>query len=340
MDNIGLDVHKRETQICLLTASGELVEERLPTSRERLAARFAPHAPSRVLLEASTESEWVAQLLETLGHQVIVADPGFAPMYGTERRVIKTDRRDALALATAARQGIYRPVFRVSAACRAQRNLLTVREALLRTRTRYTNVVRALLRQEGWRLPAGTPGRLATRVAALPLPSALAAQVTPVLAQWPALHAQLGPIEAALHEAAATDPVMQRLQTVPMIGPVTAVAFVATVADVTRFARAASLQAYLGLVPTERSSGDRQHRGAITKRGPVRLRWLLVEAAWRIRRSTQPAAVPLQAWMARIEHRRGRHVAVVAMARKLAGILFALWRDGTTFQAPPTTPGA
>jgi transposase len=335
MDNIGLDVHKRETQVSWLRATGEVMERRIPTSRERLTALFAPQAPSRILLEASTESEWVAQVLETLGHEVIVADPGFAPMYGRARRVIKTDRRDASALAAAAQTGVYRPVFRVPPRRRAQRALLLVRETLVRTRTRATNVVRALLRQEGFRLPAGTPGRLPARVAALPLPPALGMRVAPLLAQWPLLQGQLAALEDHIAHEVAADPVMPRLQTVPGIGPVTALAFVATLAEAGRFRTAAQVQAYLGLVPREHSSADRQHRGAITKAGPTRLRWLLVEAAWRIRRMRQPEAAALQAWAARIEHRRGRRVAVVALARKLAGILFALWRDGTPYRGGP-----
>jgi transposase len=104
---------------------------------------------------------------------------------------------------------------------------------------------------------------------------------------------------------------------------------------VTRFASAHQVEAYLGLAPRERSSGEQQHRGAITKQGNPRVRWLLVEAAWRIRRSRHPAHAPLQAWAARIEARRGKRVAVVALARRLAGILFALWRDGSTYGSRP-----
>ncbi len=95
MDNIGLDLHKRESQLCILTEDGELLEQRIRTSRERFTAVLGARAPARVLLEASTESEWVAQHLESLGHEVIVADPGYAPMYATRRRRVKTDRRDA-----------------------------------------------------------------------------------------------------------------------------------------------------------------------------------------------------------------------------------------------------
>lgn len=179
--------------------------------------------------------------------------------------------------------------------------------------------------------------RRRSRLLALEPP--LAVQLAPLLRTWPQLHTELAALEAAVAAEVAADPVLPRLQSVPDIGPVTALAFVATLADPARFRTAAQVQAYLGLVPREHSSADGQHRGRITKTGPTRLRWLLVEAAWRLRRTRRPEAAPLQAWMARIAHRRGRHVAIVALARKLAGILFALWRDGTTYHGtPPMTP--
>jgi len=86
MDNIGLDLHKRESQVCVLTEAGEIMERRIVTSRARFTAVLGGRAPARILVEASTESEWVARHLEALGHEVIVADPNFAPMYATRRR--------------------------------------------------------------------------------------------------------------------------------------------------------------------------------------------------------------------------------------------------------------
>jgi transposase len=134
------------------------------------------------------------------------------------------------------------------------------------------------------------------------------------------------------------------LQTMPMIGPVTALGFVAALDDVGRFDGPHQVAAYLGRVPSERSSGEQQHRGRITKRGDSRTRWLLVEAAWRIRRSKDPALGPLNAWADRIAARRGKRVAIVAMARPLAGILFAMWRSGTPYaarlRAAPASPVA
>jgi transposase len=84
-------------------------------------------------------------------------------------------------------------------------------------------------------------------------------------------------------------------------------------------------------VPREHSSGERQRRGAITKAGNTRMRWLLVQAAWGLWRDRHAASLPLRTWAQRVAARRGKGIAVVALARRLAGILFALWRDGTTF---------
>src|SRR5262245_63022997 len=101
MDHIGIGVHKRDSQICILAEGGELIEQRIRTEPERFAAVLGPRPRALILIEASTDSEWVARCLETLGHEVIVADPNFAPMYATRSRKVKTDRRDARALAEA-----------------------------------------------------------------------------------------------------------------------------------------------------------------------------------------------------------------------------------------------
>ena len=109
MDHIGIDVHKRESQIYILAQDGEIIERRIRTEPARFAAVFEDRLRARILIEASTDSEWVARCLEALGHEVIVADPNFAPMYATRSRKIKTDRRDARALAEACLLGAYRP---------------------------------------------------------------------------------------------------------------------------------------------------------------------------------------------------------------------------------------
>jgi transposase len=126
---------------------------------------------------------------------------------------------------------------------------------------------------------------------------------------------------------------------VPGVGPVTAVAFVSTLDTVTRFKSAKQVRAYVGLVPREQSSGEKCSRGRITKQGGARMRRLLVQAAWVLRSRPTAEAEPLRRWTAGIASRRGKYIAVVALARRLAGILFAVWRDGTTFRAPALPGG-
>jgi transposase len=334
MDTIGLDLHKRESQLCILTEEGEVIERRIVTSRERFTAVLGRRPRARILLESSTESEWVARHLEGLGHEVIVADPTFAPMYATRRRGVKTDRRDARTLAEACRLGAYRPAHRASDAQRHVRAELAVREALVRTRIRYAALVKAFIRREGLRLASGEVAHTEAKLAALPLPAGLAAELAPLRALWPSLNAEIAAADARVATVAATNPIVVQLRTAPGIGPVTAVAFVATLDDVGRFRSAHQVEAYLGLTPREYSSGERQHRGRISKTGNARMRYLLVEAAWRVLRSKDAAAAPLRAWAEQIAQRRGRSIAAVALARRLAGILYAMWRDGADYRAP------
>ena len=114
MDFVGIDLHKTSSQICILSEGGELTERRIKSTRASFDEVFAGRPRARILVEASTESEWVAQHLESLGHEVIVADPNFAPMYATRDKKIKTDKRDARALCEACRLGAYRPAHRTS----------------------------------------------------------------------------------------------------------------------------------------------------------------------------------------------------------------------------------
>jgi transposase len=155
MDHIGIDVHKGESQIYILAEDGEIIERRIRTEPARFAAVLGARPRARMLIEASTDSEWVARCLEVLGHEVMIADPNFAPMYATRSRKVKTDRRDARALAEACLLGAYRPAHRLSAPQRHVRGRLGVRDALVHTRTRYISVLRALLRQYGYHVSSG-----------------------------------------------------------------------------------------------------------------------------------------------------------------------------------------
>ena len=159
-----------------------MLDRTVATTRAALTQVFAGRAPLRVLVESGTESEWVAQTIEACGHEVIVADPNYALMYGQRARRIKTDRRDVAALAEACRLGIYRAAHRVSAAQRAVRRAVRIREQLVRMRTQTINLLRAQLRQEGIRLAAGAAETVGARLDALALPAALRAGLAPLRA--------------------------------------------------------------------------------------------------------------------------------------------------------------
>ena len=130
---------------------------------------------------------------------------------------------------------------------------------------------------------------------------------------------------------ALAHPVCQRLMTVPGVGPITAIRFVAAIDDPTRFSTAHRVQSYLGLTPGENSSSERERRTGITKAGPVAMRSCLVQAAW-CALTRVKSSHPMVEWARQIAERRGRFVAVTALARKIAGVLFAIWRDGTSYE--------
>jgi transposase len=333
MEKIGIDVHKVATQVCILNADGEFVEFRIRTEREALSEAFGKRARARILLEAATESEWVARHLETLGHEVIVADPNFAPMYASRSRKVKTDKRDARALCEACHLGAYRPAHRASDASRLLRKQLAAREALVKTRSRMISLCRALLRQEGFRVASGAAVSFPKRVRTLGLPDELARTVQPLLQTHEQVCAEIKQLDAQIALALEQDARAMRLTTVPSVGAVTALTFVAMVDKIERFSSSAKLCSYLGLVPREYSSGEKQQRGHITKQGDSRLRSLLVECAWGILRRQHPSTAVLRDWALRIAARRGKRIAAVALARKLTAILFAM-----SVQARPFEP--
>ena len=319
MDHVGIDVHKKESQVCILEEDGSIIEKRIRTLRERFAEVFGGRPKARILVESSTESEWVARCLESLGHEVVVADPNFSPMYATRSRKVKTDKRDARTLAEACRLGAYKAAHRTSDERRHLRAQLAAREVLVRTRTRLISLMRALLRREGIHVGTGSAAAFQKRMGAVQLPEYMEKEVAPLLAMMEPLNTQIAVLDAQLQRVAETDEHVRLLCTAPQIGPVTASAFASAVDKPERFANGHQVSAYFGLVPCEMSSGEKQRKGRITKAGNTRVRWLLVQAAISIMRVKAKETQHLREWATRIAARRGKKTAVVALARKLAG---------------------
>jgi transposase len=341
MEYGAIDLHLRRSQFRIEREDGTWVQEgRFDTTPADLTRIFGRHGRLRLLIESSTESEWVAQHLETLGHEVIVADPSYLPMYGQRARRVKTDRRDTVALTAACRLGHYRRAHRVTAATRTLRQQLRVRRRLVQMRTGTINLVRAILRQEGLRLPGGTADRVLARLERVTMPPALAEVMRPVRTWIATLQEVLAALDAEVTTQATGHPIVPQLMTAPGVGPIIALSYCAILDTPARFGgKAARASAFLGLVPSEDSSAERRLRGHITKRGPRELRALLVQASWSIWRSRCRAGTALRTWAEALAARRGRRIAIVALARRLARILYAMWRDGTVFQEP-TAPAA
>jgi transposase len=325
-----IDLGRPYSVVCLME-DGHKACHRFRLSRTGLDRWFKDRATSRVLVESSTESEWVAKHLEALGHEVVVADPNYSLMYGERTRHVKTDNRDADALFEANRAGVYRPAHRRSLAGRRMVQLLGMRESLVRTRTRWINVMRASLRREGHWVPSGSAESFCHRLEDLCLPAEVTSPLSPMVSMWDSLNEQVMLLEGQIEKLGEHDSRVRLLQTAPTIGPMRAAGFVAVIDEPHRFRNAHQVESYLGLVPSEWSSSEKQCKGRITKAGDTRVRWLLVEAAWMILRSRRPECAALKEWANGIAARRGQKVAVVALARRMAGILWAMLRDQEPF---------
>jgi transposase len=339
MWSIGIDLHKKTSHLCVQDESGKVVFEKcIRTKRERFEEELSGFQPGRVLLESSTSSEWVARTLEQLGFTVIVGDPSFAATYATRTRKVKSDKRDARALSDACRMNTYRPAHRVSDEKQRFRELLGTHRMLVHQRTSIICRVRSLFERLGEQTPTCDADLFRRRVREQGIPVPLRDAVNPLLDMLAMLEDQLKVSERMLERHAASDEVTRRLQTIPGVGASVSLSFVATLDRIGRFEGARQAACYLGLTPSESSTGGPEvhHRGAITKVGAPEMRAMLVQAGWSLVRSKDANALPLQQWFARISERHGAGTAVVGLARKLACVMFAMWRDGTTFNGEKT----
>jgi transposase len=288
--------------------------------------------PSRVIIETSAEAFAVADEALKLGHQVRVVPATLVKTLGVGDRGVKNDRKDARKLSEVSCRIDLPSVHIPSDLSRRLKSACGNREELVECRTKLINNVRGWLRTQLWRLRTGATDTFTARVRShVTEVQVLPEYIERTLVMIDALTDQIRTSQRELAEIAKTHPVCARLMTVPGVGPITAVRFVAAIDDVSRFKNAHALQSYLGLTPGERSSSDTERRTGITKAGPARVRRALVQAAWACLRSRRVTA--LSEWTHRLASRKHKFIAVVALARKLAGIMFALWRDGTSYEA-------
>jgi transposase len=330
----GLDVSLEETAICVVDGTGRIVKEvRAASEPEALiAALRATGLPlERVGLEACSLTAWLHDELRSAGLPAVCIETRQANA-AMKTMPNKTDRNDARALAQIMRTGWFRQVHVKSRRCRLWRSLLVARRTVLNEMRSIENVVRAILREAGLKLGKPSRAAFAGRVRELAGGDALVmALVEPLLAILATMGDQLARLTKQVLGIVRGEEVCRRLMSVPGVGPITALAFRATIDRPERFRRSRDVGAHLGLTPARYQSGETDIQGKVSRCGDELARTALYEAAHTLLiRSRKWSA--LRAWGMKVAKARGMARARVAVARKLAVILHRMWSDRTEFR--------
>ena len=328
---IGCDFHSRYQQIAMVdTAGGEMVERRLEHASGE-ARRFYAELPrpARVGMEATGYVDWFERMLGEMGHELWVGDA--AAIRASVVRRQKNDRRDAMHLLDLLLRDPenFPRIWMPTAAERDLRQLVLHRVKLVQMRTKVMNQLHALAMGQGlcrrkklW----SEKGR--AELEALPLGPWTARRRKELLALLDQLDEPIAELKQETRRQAEAHPAAARLMTHPGVGPTTSLSFVLTIGEVSRFARSRDVSGYLGLAPSEKSSGGRRRMGSISKQGSSTTRWLLVEAGQTAVRKDED----LRRLYQRLKFRRGSQIAKVAVARRLAVRLYWMLRSQSNYR--------
>jgi transposase len=330
MRNVALDLGLKKTCFCEVRG-GAVVGRRTVRSLDELEDLIGPGTPeAAIAIEACREAWVVHAQLQRWGHHPVLVDTTRVRRIGVGEHGRKTDRIDAEKLARALERGELPLAHVLSSSRQMLRHELAVRGALVQTRSQYIATVRGIGRATGTKLPSCEARYFGQRVSAARLPDATRTIVEPLLAAIATIDGQLVQVEQRLEAACTNEPVIQQLATTPGVAKIVAATFVSVIDDAARFRKAHQVESYLGLVPSEDTTGGRRPLGSISKHGNSYARAALVEAAWCIYRLR--ADDPLKLWARAVGRRRGNRVAITALARRLAGVLWAMWRDRTVYE--------
>lgn len=332
----GIDLGDRYSHLCLLdTDNGEILEEsRIPTTQKAFERRFSGSQTMRVAIETGTHSPWVSRLLKGAGHEVLVANARKVRLIYAQER--KTDVIDARKLARLARLDpqLLSPIEHRGEGSQAHLTLLRSRDALVGTRTKLVNHVRGAVKAFGARLPKCTAQSFHKKVTEH-LPQELVPALGPVLETIASLTAHIREYERRLESIAEDSyPETRLLRQVHGVGALTALAFVLTLEDPSRFAKSRQVGPYLGLVPGAKQSGKSDPQKRISKHGDEMTRKLLVNCAHYVL-GPFGEDCDLRRHGEKIAQRGGSNAkkrAVVAVARKLSVLLHRLWVGGEVYE--------
>jgi transposase len=332
VDNCGIDLHVKSSEICVVDEGGEIGERaQVPTTERSLERWFGDRPPMRICIEASGLSPWVARVLRGLGHEVIVANAQRVRLIAES--TLKNDRVDAETLARLVRMdpALLCPIHHRGEETQRLRGMLRVRRSLVNSRTACLNTARGLLRSFGYRVPGQRPERLARALTPGKIPEAMCRLVAPLVATALELDEKVQALDVEVVAVGQLFPVVERLQQVPGVGPLVALAYVLCIEDSARFSSSRDIASFLGLRPRMRESAERSRFGSITRHGDAEMRRLLIQAAHGCLRSRQDS--DLKRWAEQLAGRIGKKKAIVALARKLAVVLHHLWVSGEDYHA-------
>ena len=332
-----LDVSQQSTVLCVVDAAGHKVwQGQCRTNPASLAAKIQRHAPnaSRIGLESGPLSTWLWHELNALGLPIVCIDARHAKAV-LAMQINKSDRNDALGLAQIIRTGWYREVKVKTFDSHKVRAAIGGRVQLVRMRVDIMNQIRGLLKLQGIILPVGKKIDLEQHIAG----DDLLAQTLQALANvFHSVQAAIRELERQIRKIAKANLDCCLLQTIPGVGPLPALIFVATIDDPTRVDRSRSVGAYLGLTPMRYQSGDTDYTGRISRCGDGLLRSYLYEAANALLTRVTRFST-LKAWGVRMAQRHGGRKARVAIARKLSVIMhrMLITREPFRWSAVPAT---
>ncbi len=331
---IGLDLGDKQVEYAVLVDGEEDASEtgRFPATRRGLERFFERAACSRVILEAGGHSRWMEALIGNLGHEPMVVDPRRLPLIS--KSLAKTDKRDAELLAWLGRAApkLLNQIRHRGAEAQADLAVLRTRQNLVQARTSLICAARSQVKLRGGRIPACAAEAFFRR-AREHVPEEIERAVLPLLDAIQHLTDQIRAMDDHIDALGRRYDETKHLRQVPGVGPITALGFVLTLEDPSRFQRSRDVGPFLGLVPKRFESGAKSQQLGITKAGDKYMRHMLVQASQYILGHRGPDS-DLRRFGERIAARGGKNAkkrAVVAVARKLAVLLHALWTSGATY---------
>lgn len=333
-ETIGCDLGDRQSELCILSSDGKLTRcKPVKTTREAFRQFFEARAPAHVVIEVGTHSRWVNVLLRSLNHRVTVANPRRVKLITASDT--KSDRKDAELLARLGRADVslLAPVQHRGTQAQADLAVAKARDALVATRSRLVNLARGMVKSFGERLPS-CEAECFHRRARDQVSAELKPALEPIFETLEAVAKQINAHEQALRAIAKRYPDVEVVSQPNGVGLLSALVFMLTVEDKTRFEKSRMAGAFLGMVPRRDQSGETDKQLHITKAGDPFLRRLLVNCANYI---LGPFGTDsdLRRWGLKLAAKGGKNAkrrAKVAVARKLAVLMHRLWVTGEVYE--------